>query len=130
MAWMEWRWVVLVVLFALFVVGGYLSDRSVLQAVSELENLATGLEVAVSADNWAGAREVLDGLYRRWPQIRRSWDLRMHRDEMDDLDLSLARIRGYVGEKDKVGILSELGAWQTLLTHVEQKEVFRWRNLL
>ncbi len=127
---MKWRWAVLLAVFALFLVGGYLSDRSVLLAVGELQNLARGLESAVGADNWLGAQEVLDRLCQEWPTIRRIWDLRMHRDEMDDLDLSLARLGGYMAEEDKAGILSELGAWRTLLTHVEQKEVFRWRNLL
>jgi len=54
----------------------------------------------------------------------------MDRDEMDDLDLCLARLTSYISLEDKAGALSELAAWSSLLVHVQQKEVFRWRNLL
>ncbi len=127
---LEWRLLILIGLFVTFIVVGHVSDRYVLRTTSQLQHLAKGLELAVRTDSWSAAKDLLNDLSRQWPVIRRIWDLRMHRDEMDDLDLCIARMGGYVTEQDKAGVLSELQAWRTLLTHIEQKEVFRWRNLL
>ena len=126
----DWRLFVLGALFAAFLLVGYLSDQKVLQAAVELEHLAKGVEVAVGLDDWPIARQLLDRLSASWPSTRRTWDLRMDRDEMDEFDLCLARLRGSMSEEDKAGALSELAVWSTLLTHDQQKEVFRWRNLL
>lgn len=127
---LDWRLFVLGALFVAFLVVGYLSDQGVLQAASELERLTKAVETAVQLDNWPIAQQRLDELSASWPPIRRMWDLRMDRDEMDEFDLCLARLRGPMSEEDKAGALSELAVWSTLLTHVQQKEVFRWRNLL
>lgn len=126
----DWRLFVLGALFAAFLLVSHLSDQRVLQAVVELEHLTKGVEAAVGLDNWPVARQLLEHLSARWPSIRRTWDLRMDRDEMDEFDLCLARLQGHMREEDKAGALSELAVWSTLLTHVQQKEVFRWRNLL
>ncbi|NMB11547.1 MAG: DUF4363 family protein [Firmicutes bacterium] len=126
----DWRIVVLGALFMAFLVVGYVSDRGVMQAASELQHLAKGVEAAIHTENWFAASQLLDNLSAGWPPIRRAWDLRMDRDEMDELDLCLARLQGYASQKDKAGALSELGVWRVLITHVQQKEVFRWRNLL
>ena len=32
------------------------------------------------------------------------------------------RMGGYVTEQDKAGVLSELQAWRTLLTHIEKRK--------
>lgn len=127
---LDWRLFVLGALFVTFLVVGYLNDQGVLQAASELERLTKAVETAVQLDNWPIAQQRLDELSASWPPIRRMWDLRMDRDEMDEFDLCLARLRGPMSEEDKAGALSELAVWSTLLTHVQQKEVFRWRNLL
>jgi hypothetical protein len=126
----DWRFFVLGALFAVFLAVGYLTDQAVLQATSELQHLAKGVEAAIHTDNWFAASQLLDNLSARWPTIRLQWDLRMDRDEMDEFDLCLARLRGYTSQEDGAGALSELAVWSTLLTHVQQKEVFRWRNLL
>ncbi len=101
-----------------------------MQAASELLFLTEGLEAAVQNSNWPIAQQLLVRLAAQWPTTRRMWDLRMDRDEMDDLDLCLARLTSHISLEDKAGALSELAAWSSLLVHVQQKEVFRWRNLL
>jgi hypothetical protein len=126
----DWRLFVLGALFIIFLVVGHLSDRAVMQAVSELHYLAKGVEAAIDMDNWFMASELLNELSTSWPTTRRVWDLRMDRDEMDEFDLCLARLQSHANQKDKSGALSELAMWQTLITHVQQKEIFRWRNLL
>ena len=120
----------LAAVFVLFAAVGYYSDHKVVESVGVLENLSDNLKAAVATEDWFGAAQVLNGIKERWPPVRRNWDLRMHRDEMDDLDLALARLGGFVAERDKSSVLAELGAWKVLLSHVKQKEVLHWRNIL
>ena len=53
----------------------------------------------------------------------------MDRDEMDQFDLSLPRSQRLQPARQERSS-SGTGRARTLLIHVEQKEVFRWRNLL
>ncbi|NMB47176.1 MAG: DUF4363 family protein [Firmicutes bacterium] len=124
------RLIILGAFFAVFLIIGYVSDQRVMQAANELIYLAEGIEAAVHMEDWFTAEQLLDKISTRWPITRRTWDLRMDRDEMDEFDLCLARLQGYAGQKEKAGALAELAVWHALLIHVQQKEVFRWRNLL
>lgn len=126
----DWRFLVLAVLMAVFLAAGYITDKNVMAAVKELQDLAQGIEAAVLKDNWTYAHQLVDAFFHRWPPVRRTWDLIMDRDEMDQFDLSLARLQRCTSQQDKNGALAELAELRTLLIHVEQKEVFRWRNLL
>ena len=130
MVWIKWRWAILGLSLVLFLTAGYFSDKMVQGDVADLKELSEGLGVAVETNNWLGVDHAYAAIDAAWPPIRRRWDLRMHRDEMDDMDLALVRLGGYVEEKDQAGIASELSAWQMLLTHITHKEIFQWRNLL
>jgi len=118
------------VLMAIFLAAGYMTDRNILAALKELQDLTQGIEAAVREDNWVSAQQLVGAFSHRWPPIRRTWDLLMDRDEMDQFDLSLARLQRCASQQDKNGALAELAELRTLLMHVEHKEVFRWRNLL
>ena len=81
------------VLMAIFLAAGYMTDRNILAALKELQDLTQGIEAAVREDNWVSAQQLVGAFSHRWPPIRRTWDLLMDRDEMDQFDLSLARLQ-------------------------------------
>ena len=69
---LDWRFLVLAVLMAVFLAAGYMTDRNVMAALKELQDLAQGIEAAVLEDNWVSAQQLVGAFFHRWPPIRRT----------------------------------------------------------
>lgn len=64
-----------------------------------------GMETHIKAEEWDNALNELQGLEEVFYQVRPRIQFSLERGEINDIELSFARIKGYLKAKDEAGAL-------------------------
>lgn len=109
--------IVTMILFILFMISGSFLK----QPFGEDDNVPKAIEIVIQDivnENWAEAGKNTDQLIKAWEKVLNRVQFSSERNEINDLSISLARLRGAVQAQDKASGLEELYAayehWQDL----------------
>jgi hypothetical protein len=109
--------VLLLVFFILIMIG----DPFLKKSFSEDDNVPAiikEIKADVINDNWADAKVGVDELEEAWNIITSRVQFSTDRQVLDDGDLSIVRMKGFVEANDSAGTLAELGAVKRHWTHI------------
>lgn len=99
--------IITLVLFVLVMLSGtYLKKPR-----STEDNFPQHLEAVkthISNEQWDNAASDIDKLYTAWKKVARRVQFSSERDEMNDIDINLSRLRGAIDAKDKSIALVEI----------------------
>jgi len=106
-----------IILFILIMV----SDNYLKHSYSENDNVVKSIELImndVNMENWDEANIKIDDLNNAWMIIVKRVQFSAERNEINDFDKSVARLRGAILAKDKAGAMMELSEayehWENL----------------
>ncbi len=101
--------VLLIVFFILIMIG----DPFLKQSFSDNDNvpdIIKEIKADVNNDNWADVKVGADELEEAWHIITSRVQFSTDREVLDDGEVSIARMKGFIEANDKAGTLAELGA--------------------
>jgi predicted HNH restriction endonuclease len=99
--------IVTLILFILFMISGSMLKQS----FGEDDNIPKSIEIVIQdidSENWEAASKSIDQLSRAWEKVLNRVQFSSERNEINDLSISLARLRGAIKAQDKSGGLEEL----------------------
>lgn len=99
--------IITLVMFALVMLSGtYLKNSRSIEDdfPAHLESVKSD----ISSEQWDNAASNIDKLYNAWKKVARRVQFSAERDEMNDIDINLSRLRGAIDAKDKSIALVEL----------------------
>jgi hypothetical protein len=100
--------VALLTIFILIMVGGNFLKKPTGERDNVPKYMGT-IEQAVLSDNWTAAEEDIGKLEEAWKIVAKRVQFSGERDEMNDLSVSLSRLKASITTKDKTSALVELG---------------------
>jgi len=68
----------------------------------------TRLQESIIKQDWEGAEANLKKLNTAWQQVIPRIQYSVERNEMNEIDINLARLKGFIAAKDQAGALAEL----------------------
>ena len=74
----------------------------------QVERFMVQLEAAISNEEWDHAEKVVESLDSAWKQVRKRVQFSVERDEIIELNRTVARLKGSVNAKDKNNALVEI----------------------
>ncbi|MGI6553360.1 MAG: DUF4363 family protein [Bacillota bacterium] len=96
------------------------------------ENLIQEITIAqqqIEAGNWTLAQEQLENFAHSWNKIQQKWTIFLNHQEIDQIDLALARLLSFSKACDYNQSLAELAALKLLLSHIPEKENLNLPNI-
>ncbi|NYB74743.1 DUF4363 family protein [Sedimentibacter hydroxybenzoicus DSM 7310] len=106
-----------IILFILIMV----SDNYLKHSYSENDNVVKSIELImndVNMENWDEANNKIADLNNAWMKIVKRVQFSAERNEINDFDKSVARLRGAILARDKAGAMMELSEayehWENL----------------
>jgi len=101
--------VLLIVFFILIMIG----DPFLKKSFSDNDNVSdiiNEIKADVNNDSWADVKVGADELEEAWDIITSRVQFSTDREVLDDGEVSIARMKGFIEANDKAGTLAELGA--------------------
>jgi hypothetical protein len=122
--------IVFMLILAIVIVGSGLWMEKYLAVSSEkLAAHFEHLEQALTAENWSEAGAILNGSWEAWNKTKKNWAPLIDHEEIDKLDLAVARITQYVNNKEHSLALAELAVLKLLVRHIPEKEAVNLQNI-
>ncbi|AGL03075.1 DUF4363 family protein [Desulfoscipio gibsoniae] len=88
-----------------------------------------GMEMAIAGDNWEYAGTGIAKVENLWNEHKSWWAMVIDHQEIDNISMSLARIKHYISMQDRVMASSELAVLKQLLVHIPEKEKVNLENI-
>jgi ATP-dependent exoDNAse (exonuclease V) beta subunit len=120
--------IIAVVLMSIIGLGLWTIDRVSDQSDALLSH-SDNLETSIGNEQWPTAQEHLNNLMQAWQNAKPLWTVLLDHKEIDNMDISLARIDQYLLAEDKSLSLSEISVLKLLIRHIPEKEKLTLGNI-
>ncbi len=80
-------------------------------------------------EDWIKAKKEIENLNEEWHSVMRLWSALIDHNEIDNIDVTLLRLKSLIHSKDKSTALSEATALKKYIVHIPEKEKLNISNL-
>lgn len=119
-----------IVLLILIIAGSIVYIYSLNNASNILVSEISNLEDSVKSSNWDSAEKQVDTLQNKWNKTEKWMSTLIDHQEIDSIQLTLAKLTQYVHEKETTDIMAESASLKLLIKHIPGKEKVDLTNLL
>lgn len=99
------------------------ASESLLKSIDEMDDL-------VKAEDWKNVKEKLPMFYDTFDQKRKMLNALIDHEEIDPLQISMAKMMTYAEHENSEDYLAESAALRIQLLHLPKRDAFTYDNLL
>lgn len=125
------KWLVLILLIAILITGTSIFMTGKVTGVSDI--LCSHMDktrIYVMEENWEKARLEVAKIKELWDKERSFWRLTINDEELEEISLSLAKLREYVELKEQTDTIGELAFIRQLVEDITNRSKFSLINVL
>lgn len=97
---------------------------------NSMEKKLEVIEQNIKSEKWMIAKTNADDLEKTWGKVSNKWAILVEHREIDDIDMSLSKLKSFIETKDKDLSLSELKTLKELYSHIPSNEKLTLENIL
>ncbi|MDS1030713.1 DUF4363 family protein [Bacillota bacterium LX-D] len=117
-------------LFTLCIVGfGVWSISYINNSAQDLTTRFDNLEQNIIQQNWSKADTETKKIAQLWSDTKSRWTLFLNHQEIDNIDLTYARLTKYVETQNRSLALAEISALKLLIEHIPGLQRFSLNNI-
>jgi hypothetical protein len=118
------------VIVALIISSGIISqnylDRTAAEMLASLETVKNNIEQS----NWETSLASYTAFCESWQPVRENWVLFIDHDQINNVEIKLARLGEQLKAREQTETLAELSEIILLLQQIPESERLTWRNIL
>lgn len=117
---------ILAALLGLSTWGYYQLDNSARTLAGHLDKS----EKAVAGRDWPTVGREISRMSARWERTKTVWTVFINHEEMDKIDMSMARLKEFMVTRNKTETRAGLAELKMLIRHIPEKEALTLHNIL
>ncbi len=121
--------VMLVIILAFFAMSIY-GHIQMKNTAEQLSKKLDRIEDRIEKEDWTLGQEYMDELKASWSRVKRKWTITLDHEEIDNIDVTVARIDQFIKTREKPSAMAEIAVLRLYILHIPEKEAFRLSNLL
>lgn len=107
----------------------FISARQVDNIGAQLNAQLGEIEEVIATENWQQVQQQKEENQRLWGKIRPTLAIQFSHGELDQIELSFARLWQYALQQDKAAAMAELSTAQILAGHLAKKDCMMFQNI-
>lgn len=120
---------IIIVVLALIIGFGYWTLQEVAQSSQVLLSLSLSLEESIKQNLWDEAENRFKKLDSAWQKTQSLWTVLLNHTEIDNIDLTLAKLEQYIKTQEQGLALAEISSLKLLIRHIPEKEKLTLENI-
>lgn len=120
---------IIIVVLALIIGFGYWTLQEVAQSSEVLLSLSLSLEESIKQNLWDEAENRFKKLDSAWQKTKSLWTVLLNHTEIDNIDLTLAKLEQYIKTQEQGLALAEISSLKLLIRHIPEKEKLTLENI-
>lgn len=122
--------IVFITLLLLFILTASIISQLLISKDSQrLEIAIDRVLKSTENDDWTSAKEETEELSKKWRSVMGLWSALIDHDEIDNIDVTLLRLKSLINSRDKATALCEATALKKYIGHIPEKEKLNIENL-
>lgn len=121
--------IILVILVFLFV-SSYLMSDYIIKSSKIVDSELIKLDSVVRSKDWNAASYNLVSTENKWKDIKDKWALLVDHQEIDNIDLSMSKMKEFVKGRNLTDSLAEISSLKLLFEHIPKRDSLSWVNIL
>jgi hypothetical protein len=117
------------VLFAVLLGFGTFSYFYIDHTAKQLVTKVKLVEQNGYKEDWQQAEQEFSALHEKWNTASSKWTALVDHQELDNINISLAKVGEYIKAKDMPGFRSEVAELKLLIRHIPEKEAVNMKNV-
>ncbi|ADL69695.1 conserved hypothetical protein [Thermoanaerobacterium thermosaccharolyticum DSM 571] len=97
---------------------------------SSIEKKLEAIEKDIESEKWSSAKSYVNDLEKTWGKVNSKWAILIEHREIDDIDMSLSKLKSFIDSKNKDLSLAELKTLKELYSHIPSNEKLTLENIL
>ncbi|AST56885.1 DUF4363 family protein [Thermoanaerobacterium thermosaccharolyticum] len=120
--------IVMIIILIIFV--DITSYKYLYTSSNSMEKKLDVIEKNIKNDNWKSAETCVNDLEKTWGKVNSKWAILIEHREIDDIDMSLSKLKSFIDSKNKDLSLAELKTLKELYSHIPSNEKLTLENIL
>ncbi|MEG6570163.1 DUF4363 family protein [Thermoanaerobacterium thermosaccharolyticum] len=120
--------IVMIIILIIFV--DITSYKYLYTSSNSMEKKLDVIEKNIKNDNWKSAETCVNDLEKTWGKVNSKWAILIEHREIDDIDMSLSKLKSFIDSKNKDLSLAELKTLKELYNHIPSNEKLTLENIL
>ncbi len=112
----------LVILTALIIISSLYAHKLLYDDSVKLANTIDEILKSTRSGSWEQAEDKIRRLNSDWGSIKRTWSSLIDHQEIDNIDVTLARLEILIEARDSSLSMSEAAALKRFINHIPEKE--------
>lgn len=120
----------IVALILIIIIGSWFWIFTYIKSnVVEMNDIISNINSNIEDNNWIKTKELYEILNNKWDKSRLVWSIFLDHHEIDNMDLTIAKVEANINNKNKHESLKELNVLKTILKIVEESESLTIENI-
>lgn len=120
--------IVMIIILIIFV--DIASYKYLYTSSNSMEEKLHVIEKDIKNGNWKSAETYVNDLEKTWGKVSSKWAILIEHREIDDIDMSLSKLKSFIDSKNKDLSLAELKTLKELYNHIPSNEKLTLENIL
>ncbi len=117
-----------IILVLSLILSAYVTNRTLVE-INSIRDEITSIKKDIIEENWPQVDQQVGKLHKGWNNIQDRWDFYISHQEIENIEMIIARLSSFVFSQDKASSLAELAALDMQLSHIYRKEMFNLQNV-
>ena len=122
--------VMIAVLLLCILGSGMLSQFLLARDSRKLKTTIDEMLISMESEDWQKAESEIEKLSTEWHSVMKLWSALIDHHEIDNIDVTLSKLKSLIQSKDKSTALSEATVLRKFIVHIPEKEKLSISNIL
>lgn len=120
---------IVVIILILIVAASMWNFNYLLMSSNSITQNLEGLDSKIRVGKWNEAQEEMQVVENEWNKIKEGWSITVNHEEIDKIDLGIAKTREFVKTMNIENSLAEISSLKILFKHIPENEVLNFKNI-
>lgn len=108
---------------------GIWSQNFIFTSAQELFAHFDQLEQAIAQEHWNSSLQKIDQITQIWSMTKKHWYYHLNHQEIDEIDLTITRLKQYIQIQELPSALAEVAALKLLIKHIPELTTLTLENI-
>ena len=125
------KWLIFIVLITILIAGTSIYFNYKVKKTSDTRSIHMDkIREYTLKDEWEKASDEFKNIEQNWGNGKNFWMLTINHNEVDEISLSIAKLKEFITSREKTHVFSELAFLKQLVTNIVDNRRYTLSNML
>lgn len=122
--------IIIIIAVILFIITSVYANYYLVSSAQDISNHINNIESYSKRQDWISISNELKASQEKWNKTKGIWSILIEHEEIDKIEMSIARLDKYIETRDTRELLAESSNLRLLIQHIPETYFLNYKNVL